>query len=92
MEKTKKITGKYFKSCKLNSSINDNNENFICIVTPNMNDHDIFCRLFKYAIISRSECAVLAYTNNINITLAQGDCMVNTKTLEVVKENLEENE
>ena len=83
----------YWEDVKNNSSEHNIHNAEVEIIGATLTDHDIMCRLFKYAIIEEGEesfdTILKAYTNNEDVRLKIGECLVDTHTLEVVKDNRE---
>lgn len=81
----------YWEDVKNNSSDHQIKGCEVTIIGVSLTDHDILCRLFKYAIIEEGEESIdtfiKAYTNNADVRLDIGECLVDTHTLEVVKDN-----
>lgn len=83
----------YWEDVKNSNSEHNIHNAEVVIIGATLTDHDILCRLFKYAIIEEGEestdTILSAYTNNEDVTLKIGECLVDTHTLEVVKDNRE---
>lgn len=83
----------YWEDVKNNSSEHQIKNCEVTIIGVSLTDHDILCRLFKYAIIEEGEesfdTILKAYTNNEDVRLDIGECLVDTHTIEVVKDNRE---
>ena len=83
----------YWEDVKNNISEHNFHNAEVEIIGATLTDHDILCRLFKYAIIEEGEestdTILRAYTNNEDVTLKIRECLVDTHTLEVVKDNRE---
>ena len=66
------------------------NNSEVTIIGASRTDHDILCRLFKYAVVNDDndgDVFIQGYTNYKDVTLRIGECLVNIETREVVKDN-----
>lgn len=89
--KVMQYSKEYWEELKNNNSEHNIKNNEVVISSVSLADHDILCRLFKYATVVDDDddfgAFINGYTNNSDATLNFGECLVNIETREVVKDN-----